>query len=61
MDWDIDMNGVINFKKWIMSFERKSLHVVVPLDPAKGPCYTELVCDYEESDDDVDQIYKITV
>ena len=43
-----------------MSFERKSLHVVVPLDPAKGPCYTEPVRDYEESDDDLDQIYKIT-
>ena len=59
IDWDIEMNGVINLKKWIMSFERKSLRVVVPLDPAEGPCYTESVCDYE-SDNDLDQIYKIT-
>ena len=43
-----------------MSFEIKSLCVVVPLDPAEAPCYTELVRDYE-SYDDLDQIYKITV
>lgn len=42
-----------------MSFERKSLCVVVPLDPAKGLRYNEPVCDYE-SDDDLEQIYKIT-
>ena len=55
------MNGVINFKKWTMSFERKSLLVVVPLDPAEGSRYTEPVHDYEESEDDLHQIYKITV
>lgn len=33
--------------------------MVVPLDPAEGPRYTESVCDYEESDDDFDHIYKI--
>ena len=42
-----------------MSFERKSLRVIVPLDPAEGAWYTELVCDYVESDDELDQIYKI--
>ena len=60
IDWAIDMKGVINLKKWTMSFERKSLCVVVPLDPIEGPHYTELVRDYEESDDDLDQMYKIT-
>lgn len=55
--WDIDMND----KKRAMSIERKSLRIVVPLDLAKGPCYIEPVCDYEESDDDLAQIYKITV
>jgi len=59
IDWVIDMNGVINLKKWKMTFEKKSLRVVVPLDPAKGACYTEPVCNYVESDDDLDQIYKI--
>ena len=43
-----------------MSFERKSLCIVVPLDPVEGPCYTKPVCDYE-SDDALDHIYKIIV
>jgi len=60
IDWATDMNGVINMKKHKMIFEKKSLHVVIPLDPAEGSCYTEPVCDYE-SDDNLDCIYKITV
>ena len=59
IDWAIDMNRAINLKKWTMSFEIKPLRVVVPLDPAEGLRYIELVHDYE-SDDDLDQIYKIT-
>jgi len=43
-----------------MIFEKKSLHIVVPLDPAEGPYYTKPIHDYE-SDDDLDQIYKTTV
>ena len=61
IDWSINMSGVINLKKRTLSFERKTLRVVVPLDPAEGLRYTERVRDYEESDDDLDQIYKITV
>lgn len=53
-DWTIDMNRVINLKKRKFSFERKSLRVVVPLEPVEGPCFTEPVHDYEESDDDLD-------
>ena len=60
IDWSIDMNRVINLKKRTMSFERKFLRVVVPLDPVEVLCYTEPVHDYE-SDDDLDQIYKITM
>ncbi len=60
INWTINMNEVINLKKRTMSFERKSLRVVVPLDPAEGPCYTESVCDYENVND-LDQIYKITM
>lgn len=59
IDWATHMNRVINFKKWKMTFEKKSLHIMVPLDPTEGPRYTEPVQDYE-SDDDLDQIYKIT-
>jgi len=50
------MNGVINLKKTTMSFERKSFRVIVPLDPAEGARYTEPICNYEESDDELDQI-----
>jgi len=53
------MNGVINIKKCKMIFEKKSLRVVVALDPAEGVHYTEPVCD-NESDDELDYIYKIT-
>jgi len=42
-----------------MIFEKKSLCIIIPLDPTKGLRYMELVRDYE-SDDDLDYIYKIT-
>jgi len=32
----------------------------VSLDPAEGVRYSESVRDYEESEDELDQIYKIT-
>lgn len=59
IDWAIDMNGVINLKKMVISFERKSLRVIVPLDPTEGVHYTEPVHDSDESDDELDHIYKI--
>ena len=59
IDWAIDMNGVITLKKHKMIFEKKSLRVVVPLDPIEGSHYTNLMRDYE-SDEDLDCIYKIT-
>jgi len=59
IDWATDMNGVINLKKHKMIFENNSLHIVIPFNPPKRSCYTELVRDYE-SDDDLDYIYKIT-
>lgn len=61
IDWAFHMDVVINLKKQKMIFERKLLRVVVPLDPAEGVRYNEPVCDYVKSDDDLDQIYKITV
>lgn len=53
IDWANDMNGLINLKKRKMIFEKKSLHVVIPLDLAEGSCYIKPVLDYE-SDDDLD-------
>ena len=60
IDWDTDMNGVINLKKCKMIFEKNSLHVVIPFDPGKGSRYIEPVHDYE-SDEDLDCIFSITV
>ena len=40
-------------------FEKKSLCVVIPLDPTEEARYTETVHD-EGSDDELDCIYKIT-
>ena len=60
IDWATNMNRVINLKKWKMMFKKESPHVIIPLDPAEGSCYTEPVWDYE-SDDDLDCVYKITV
>ena len=59
IDWATNKNGVINLKKRMMIFEKKSLRVVIRLDPAKGSRYTEPMCDCE-SDDDLEYIYKIT-
>ena len=53
------MNGVINLKKSKMIFKKKSLRVVVPLDPAERSRYMEPVGDYD-SDDNLDCIYMIT-
>ena len=61
IDGAIDMDTVINLKEWNMTFERKLLRVVVRLDHAEGENYNELVCDFVESGDDLDHIYKITM
>jgi len=43
IDWVTEMNDVINLKKQKMIFEKKSVSVVVPLDPGEGVCYIEPV------------------
>lgn len=59
IDWAMDMNGIINLKRQKMTFEKKSLGVVVPLDPAERERYIEPVRD-EESNDELDCIYQMT-
>lgn len=59
IDWATDMNGVINLKKCKMSFEKKSLYIIIPLESTEGSRYIESVCDYE-SGNYLDFIYKIT-
>lgn len=58
INWAIDMNGVINLKQRKMIFEKKSLWVIVPLDPVDRPHYTELMRS-EERGDVLDSIYKL--
>ena len=60
IDWATDMNGAINLKKQKMIFEKKSLCIVAPLDPAKGVRYTKPM-HKDDSDDEMDCIYQITV
>lgn len=61
IDQPFDMDVVINLKKRKVTFERKSLKVVVPLDPTEGVHFTKPFHDFVEDDDDLDQIYKITM
>lgn len=58
INWAIDMNGVIDLKQRKMIFKKKSIHVVIPLDPTNKPHYTEPMCN-EEKDNPLDYIYKI--
>ena len=57
LDWAIDMDGIINLKKWRMEFENNGTKVIIPLDPAEGEIYTNRV----RIDDDIDHIYKLTM
>ena len=58
IDWAFDMNVIINLKKHNMTFEKKELRVIVPLDPSEGVQYIELVYDYYE-ENDIEKIYKL--
>ena len=41
IDWAIDNQTIINFKKRILSFEDDEMRVVVPIDPLEGHRYVE--------------------
>lgn len=43
-----------------MTFEKKELRVIVPLDPSEDVWYTEPIRDYYE-EGDIEKIYKLTV
>jgi len=60
IDWAADMNGVINLKRQKIIFEKKSLRLIVPLDPVEGAHYNELVHD-KDNDNELDCIYQIIV
>ena len=43
IDWAIDNQTIINFKKRILSFEDEEMRVVSPIDPFEGQRYFEPV------------------
>ena len=53
IDWDIDNQTIINFKKRILSFEDEEMRVVSPIDPLEGQIYVEPVY-YEGQGDYLD-------
>ena len=59
IDWEIENQAIINFKRRILSFEDDEMWVVTPLDPLEGPRHVEPVFN-EGNDDLLDTIYKIT-
>ena len=59
IDWAIDNQTIINFKKRILSFEDNEMRVVSPIDPLEGQRYVDTV--YNEGQGDyLDQIYNVT-
>ena len=40
IDWAMDNQTIINFKKMILSFEDEEMRVVSPIDPFEGKIYT---------------------
>ena len=59
IDWAIDNQTIINFKKRILSFEDDEMRVVLPIDPFEGQRYVKTI--YREGHGDyLDQIYNVT-
>ena len=59
IDWAFDNLAVINLKKKQMTFEGHNIIIIAPLDPSKGPRYTEPI-QQEEELRDTDDLYKMT-
>ena len=58
IDWAIDNQTIINFKKRILSFEDDEMRVVSPIDPLEGQRYLETV-NSEGEGDYLDNIYSV--
>ena len=59
IDWAIDNQTIINFKKRILSFEDEEMRVVSPTNPFEGQRYIETVSN-EWKGDYLNQIYNVT-
>ena len=59
IDWAIDNQTIINFKKRILSFEDNEMRAMFLIDPLEGQRYVEPV--YNEGEVDyLNQIYNVT-
>ena len=58
IDWEIDNQTIINFKKRILSFEDYEIRVVPPIDLLEGQIYVEPV-HREGKDNYLYQLYNI--
>ena len=59
IDWEMENQTIINFKRRILSFEDDEMRVVPPLDLLEGQRYIEPVFN-ERSSDHLDNIYNVT-
>ena len=50
IDWAIDNQNIINFKKRILPFEDNEMRVVSPIDPLEGRRYVEPIYKDEQGD-----------
>ena len=58
IDWAIDNQTIINFKKRILSFEDSKMRVVAPIDHLEGKNYVEPV-HRKKKEHYLDQLYNI--
>ena len=59
IEWAIENQTIINFRRRILSFEYENMRVVSPIDPLEGQTYVKPI--YSEGDGDyIDRIYNIS-
>ena len=59
IDWDIDNQTIITFKKMILCFEDEETRVISPIDPFEGKRYVEPIYNQGKVDY-LNQIYNVT-
>ena len=60
IDWAMENQTILNFKRRTLLFEDDEMRVVAPLDPLEGHRYVEPVFNEWEGDH-LDNIYNVTV
>ena len=59
IDWVIENQTIINFKKIVLTLKNGDIRVVTPLDPLEGLRYVEPIRE-EYDGHDIENIYNIT-